>query len=132
MGRFEVPFPQFLDSTPNVYSGARLFFYASGTSTKLNTYSDRALSIPNTNPVVFNSAGRPAVDIFLQDLDYKVILSPATDTDPPGAPIWTADPVFARDSRLVAKTVTGSGSPTGVVAGTAGSASIIPDRRIFT
>src|SRR3954470_8842756 len=93
-GRFSVPYPQFLDSSPNVYSGARLFFYAAGTSTKLNTYSDRALTIANTNPVVLNSAGRPAVDIFLQDLDYKVVLAPATNTDPPGSAIWTADPVF--------------------------------------
>lgn len=126
-GRFVNPFPQFLDSTPEVRSGARLFFYAAGTSTKLNTYSDRGLTIANTNPVVLNSAGFPSVDIYLQDLDYKVVLAPATDSDPPAAPIWTADYVRARDSALIAKTVTGSGSPNGSVAGTAGSASILPD-----
>lgn len=126
-GRFVNPFPQFLDSTPEVRSGAKLFFYAAGTSTKLNTYSDRGLSIANTNPVVLNSAGFPSVDIYLQDLDYKVVLAPATDSDPPSAPIWTADYVRARDSALIAKTLTGSGSPNGSVAGTAGSASILPD-----
>lgn len=126
-GRFVNPFPQYLDATPTVRSGARLFFYAAGTSNKLNTYSDRGLSVANTNPIVLNSAGFPSVDIYLQDLDYKVVLAPATDSDPPSAPIWTADYVRSRDSALVAKTLTGSGSPNGSVAGTAGSASILPD-----
>lgn len=126
-GRFINPLPQFMDATPTMLSGAKLFFYATGTSTKLNTYSDSALSSANTNPVVLNSAGRPAVDIFLQDLNYKVVLAPSTDSDPPTSPIWTADPVSARDSKLIAKTLTGSGNPTGSVAGTAGSSSILPD-----
>lgn len=126
-GRFQNPYPQFSDSTPTMYSGAKLFFYAAGTATKQNTYSDRSLSSANTNPVVLNSAGRPAVEIWLQDLDYKVVLAPSTDTDPPTSPIWSSDYVRARDSALIAKTLTGSGSPSGVVAGTAGSASILPD-----
>ncbi len=126
-GRFVNPFPQYMDATPTVRSGAKLFFYAAGTSTKLNTYSDRGLSVANTNPIVLNSAGFPSVDIYLQDLDYKVVLAPATDSDPPTSAIWTADYVRARDSALVAKTLTGSGSPNGTVAGTAGSASILPD-----
>jgi hypothetical protein len=126
-GRFSNPFPQYLDATPEVRAGAKLFFYAAGTSTKLNTYSDRSLSSANTNPIVLNSAGYPSVDIYLQDLDYKVVLAPSTDSDPPASPIWTADYVNARDSKLIAKTITGSGSPNGSVAGTAGSSSILPD-----
>lgn len=125
--RFINPFPQFMDATPTMLSGAKLFFYATGSSTKLNTYTTKALSVANPNPIVLNSAGRASVDIFLQDLEYKVVLAPATDSDPPSSPIWTADPVAARDSALIAKTLTGSGSPNGSVAGTAGSASILPD-----
>lgn len=116
-----------MDQTPTVYAGAKLFFYATGTSTKLDTYSNKGLSIANPNPITLNSAGRSPVDIFLQDLEYKVVLAPATDTDPPTSPILTADPVSHRDSALIAKTLTGSGSPNGSVAGTAGSASILPD-----
>lgn len=126
-GRFVNPLPQFMDATPTMLSGAKIFFYASGTSTKQNTYSDSGLTSANTNPVVLNSAGRLPNDVFLQDFNYKVVLAPATDSDPPSSPIWTADPVNARDSKLIAKTLTGSGSPSGVVAGTAGSASILPD-----
>jgi hypothetical protein len=121
-GRFINPYPQFTDATPDVYSGGKLYFYASGTSTPLNTYTTKALSVANPNPVVLNSAGRPAVDIFLQDLEYKVVLKDSNDNI-----IWTADPVSHRDSLLVAKTVTGSGSPNGSVAGTAGSSSVLPD-----
>lgn len=126
-GRFINPYPQFFNATPTALSGAKLFFYAAGTSTKLNTYSDRGLSSANTNPIVLNSSGYPSVEIWLQDLDYKVVLAPSTDTDPPANPIWSSDYVRARDSALIAKTLTGSGSPSGVVAGTAGSASILPD-----
>lgn len=121
-GRFQNPYPQFEDSTPAVYSGGGLYFYATGTSTPLNTYTTKALSVANPNPVVLNSAGRPGVDIYLQDLEYKVVLKDASLNT-----IWTADPISHRDSGLVAKTVTGSGSPNGSVAGTAGSASILPD-----
>lgn len=121
-GRFSNPYPQFLDSTPNVYSGGTLTFYASGTSTLQSIYTDESLSTPASNPLTLNSAGRPAVDIFLQDLEYKVVLK---DSD--GNTIWTADPVSARDSSYIAKTLTGSGSPNGTVAGTAGSSTILPD-----
>jgi hypothetical protein len=121
-GRFINPFPQFTDATPDVYSGGKLYFYASGTDTPLNTYTTKALAVANPNPVVLNSAGRPAVNIFLQDLEYKVVLKDSSDNT-----IWTADPVSHRDSLLVAKTVTGSGSPNGSVAGTAGSSSVLAD-----
>lgn len=121
-GRFNNPYPQFLDSTPEAYAGGSLTFYASGTSTPQSVYSDEDLSTPLTNPVVLNAAGRAATDIFLQDLNYKVVLKDASDNV-----IWTADPVSARDSALIAKTLTGSGSPNGTVAGTAGSATILPD-----
>jgi hypothetical protein len=121
-GRFNNPYPQFLDSTPEAYDGGELYFYASGTSTPQAVYSDESLSTPITNPVVLNAAGRSATDIFLQDLEYKVVLK-----DADGNTVWTADPVSARDSSLIAKTITGSGSPNGTVAGTAGSGSILPD-----
>jgi hypothetical protein len=121
-GRFINPYSQFMDATPDVYSGGKLHFYATGTSTPLDTYTTKALAVANTNPIVLNSAGRPAVDIFLQDLEYKVVLTDSADNI-----IWTADPVSHRDSLLVAKTLTGSGTPNGSVAGTAGSSSVLPD-----
>ena len=114
--RFLNPYPQFLDSTPAVYSGGLLYFYASGTSSLLDTYSNEALSVANTNPVVLNSAGRPAVAIFLSNVAYKVVLK-----DSSGSEIWTIDPYYGTDFKSVTVTKVGSGSPTGSVAGTAGS-----------
>lgn len=122
MGRFVNPFPQFMDATPEMLAGGSLTFYASGTSTPLATYTTPALNIANPNPVPFDADGRISSPIFLLDRDYKVVLK-----DADGNEIWTADPVSSRDSKIVAKTLTGSGSPNGSVAGTAGSASILPD-----
>lgn len=117
------PDEQFYDGAGNPLSGAQLFFYATGTSTKQNTYSDSGLTIANTNPVVLDSSGR-AGSIFLQNLKYKVVLAPSTDTDPPTSPIWTMDPVYTSDVSTVAQFNSGSGNPNGNVAGTQGSAGV--------
>lgn len=122
--RFTEPLPQFVDSTGTPYSGAQLFFYSAGTSTKLTTYSDNTLATPNANPMVLDSFGRVPNAVFLQNLAYKVILAPATDTDPPSSPYWTQDQVYSSDFSAQAKFLSGSGSPTGTVAGTAGSAGV--------
>ena len=124
--RFSNPFPQFFNSIPQVLAGAKLFFYVAGTSTKLDTYSDSAETVPNTNPVVLNASGYPSTDIFLKNQAYKVVLASATDTDPPLSPVWTADNYYGTDLQTVVQTIPGSGSPTGVVAGTAGSAGVLP------
>lgn len=79
---------QVLDGNGDPYSGALLNFYETGTSTRLDTYSDNALSSANANPVVADSAGRFG-DIFLKPQDYKVVL-----TDSSGATtVDTFDPV---------------------------------------
>lgn len=119
--RFYSPNQQFADNTGLPYAGGSLAFYASGTSTPLATYSDSALTIANTNPVVLDSAGR-AGNIFLQNLAYKVVLSDANNNI-----IWTDDPVFSSDYSARAKFLSGSGSPNGTTAGTAGSSGIGAD-----
>lgn len=88
-------FPDFLnpaiDSSGNTISGAQLFFYRVGTSTKKNTFSDSAKTVANANPLVADSGGRFGDIFMLTDEQYKVILAPATDTDPPVSPIATWD-----------------------------------------
>lgn len=116
--RFYSPDQQFADSTGAPYAGGFLYFYATGTTTPLSTYTDSALSVANANPVVLDSAGR-AGSIFLQNLAYKVVLK---DVD--GVQIWTEDPVSTSDFTALAQLNSGSGSPNGVLAGTAGSAGI--------
>ncbi len=85
--RFNLPRITALDSNGDPISGAKLNFYESGTTVRLDTYSDAALSSANANPVVADSAGRFG-DIFLQASAYKVVLTDADDVA-----IWTADPV---------------------------------------
>ena len=84
--RFVLPYQTVIDGTGVPIPGALLNFYASGTSTRLTTYSDALLTVPNANPVAANAAG-VFPNIFLNG-NYKVIL-----TDSLNNQIWTADPV---------------------------------------
>ena len=72
-------------STP---SGAKLNFYEAGTTTRLATYTDSALSVAHTNPVVADGNGVFAA-IYLQNKEYKIVL---TDSD--DVVIWTVDPYY--------------------------------------
>src|SRR3989304_2272932 len=74
-------------------AGYQLFTYTAGTSTKLATYSNSALTIANTNPIILDAGGRATV--FLSASTYKFVLAPDDDTDPPTSPIWTVDNVQA-------------------------------------
>lgn len=84
---------QELDENGAPYAGAKMFFYAAGTTTKQDTYSNAAGSSANTNPVILDAAGRATV--FFQPLTYDVVLAPSTDTDPPASPIWTRSGIVA-------------------------------------
>jgi hypothetical protein len=83
---------QFINGIPA--TGAKLFFYAAGSSTKQTTYADEAGLIPQTNPIILDSRGEPAQPIWLTEgLEYKVVFTASTDTDPPTSPIWDVDNV---------------------------------------
>lgn len=76
-----------VSSTGAPLPGALLYWYATGTTTPLATYSDEALSTPNTNPVVADANGRfPA--IWLQSAEYKMILKTSD-----GVTVRTRDPI---------------------------------------
>lgn len=84
---------QELDANGAPYAGAKMFFYAAGTSTKQDTYSDANGVSANTNPVILDASGRAT--IFFQPLTYDVVLAPSTDSDPPVSPIWTRSGIAA-------------------------------------
>jgi len=87
-----IPWLSFFDGNGNPYAGAKLFVYAAGTTTKINTYSDVNLTTPNPNPITLDSAGRTPNAVYLSpQVAYKFVLAPATDTDPPTSPIRTQD-----------------------------------------
>jgi hypothetical protein len=69
-------------------SGAKLYFYATGTSTFKSTFTDATGSTANTNPVIANANGVfPA--IFLDGI-FNVALKDSNNVQ-----IWTADPVYS-------------------------------------
>ncbi|MCF4166325.1 hypothetical protein L2U69_11775 [Zavarzinia compransoris] len=109
--RFVAPYFVWQDASGVPLAGAKLYFYASGTSTPKATFADSDMSTPNANPVVSDATGRfPSV--FLAVGQYKVILHDADDIL-----VWSADPVTAREGEaleyLETTTVTGAGLATG-------------------
>lgn len=70
-------------------SAGQLFFYESGTNTLKTTYADVAETIPNTNPVILDAAGREP-DIWFQGT-AKVVLR--TSVDSGSVLVWERDPV---------------------------------------
>lgn len=94
MGRFTLPLAQVFDESGNLGAGFMLYFYQTGTSTLLNTYSDSGRTVPNTNPVVADAEGRFG-SIFLLDQPYKTVLR-----DEDGAEVWSADPVSSAVGEL--------------------------------
>ncbi|MEV5456543.1 hypothetical protein, partial [Streptomyces sp. NPDC052535] len=85
-GRFYDPNPVYFNLLSNQpVAGGFLTFYLQGTTTPKGTWSDSALTIPNTNPVPLDSSGRANVNIWLSGA-YTVRL-----TDSQGAVIWVRD-----------------------------------------
>jgi hypothetical protein len=77
-----------LDATGTPMAGALLYSYAAGTATPLATYSDAALTTPNSNPVVANSGGL-FPPIYLSNTGYKFDLQSSAAVS-----LFTSDPVY--------------------------------------
>lgn len=75
---------QFFTSNGDPCASCTLTTYAAGTTTPIATYTDSALTTPNANPIVLDSAGRAT--IFVSATSYKFLLKTVA-----GATIWTAD-----------------------------------------
>lgn len=86
MARYSNSVPQILDSNGDPIVGAKKYFFEPGSSTLKTIYSDSALTLATTNPVVSDSSGR-FPDIFL-DGTYKEV-----QEDENGVTLWTRDPV---------------------------------------
>jgi len=91
---YKLPIARQFTDQGTVAVGYQKFFYETGTTTKKSIFSDEALTIPLTNPVLSDANGYYP-QIFLQGTgdDYKTVMATDTDTDPPTSPIWTADPI---------------------------------------
>lgn len=84
------PFYQAFDDNGLPLNGGLLYFYRTGTTTPLNTYSDSGLTSANANPVVANSSGRFGPIYFGSAFNYKAILKTSANVT-----IATFDPIFS-------------------------------------
>ena len=68
---------QYFDNNGEPLDGGKLFFYVGGSFTvQKTTYSDSAGTVPNSNPIVLDSSGRPTVDIFITESEpYNMTVS---------------------------------------------------------
>lgn len=83
------PLHQFFDANGDPLDSGTLTFYAAGTTTPQDAYSDASLSTPVSNPYTLTAAGRTSTAIYLSSsLSYKILLK-----DSAGSTIWTVDHV---------------------------------------
>lgn len=69
--------------------GAKLYWYVGGSTTPINTYADRGLTVANSNPVLADGVAR-FPQIWLADgTNYKWVLTASNGT--PASPIITQD-----------------------------------------
>ena len=89
---FVLPRANVFDANGTLEAGAKVFFYAVGTSTKQNTYTTAALSVAHSNPVVADAYGKlPAIFLDPTVGAYKIVIATSDDSDPPVSPIETVD-----------------------------------------
>jgi hypothetical protein len=114
--RFFNPNVQYFDNSGNPLAGGFLYFYTTGTSTPVDTYSESTATTPNANPVVLDSAGRAGHIFLSSSVTYKVVCK-----DSAGNTIWTADPFVDPAANVTAAVQAIAGNPNGSLAGNAGS-----------
>lgn len=78
MTRSVNPAPQYLDSNGDPIAGGKMFFFESGTNTDKATFKDQSETIPNTQPVILDAAGRLPSVFFTGSA--KQVLNTADDT----------------------------------------------------
>ena len=88
MSRNINPAPQFLDVNGDPLAGGKMYYFKTGTSTPLTTYSDEDESTPNENPVTLDASGR-LPNVFFTG-SAKQVLKDANDVQ-----VWERDPVSA-------------------------------------
>lgn len=63
-----------------VLAGGKLYTYVAGSTTPAATYTDSTGTVPNSNPIVLDSAGRPPQEIWLlYGTAYKFVVKTSAD-----------------------------------------------------
>jgi hypothetical protein len=73
---------QFLDNNGKPLSGGKIFTYDAGTTTPQTTFTSRTGLVPNTNPIILDSAGRTPEQIWATEgVLYKYVVKTANDVE---------------------------------------------------
>lgn len=99
--RAPLPFVQPVNGAGVPFPAGKLFFYTANTTTPLDTFTDFALTTPNTNPVIADANGMFPV-IYLGSGTYDVILKNSSDVQQ-----WVAEDVAAAAIAAASTTVAG-------------------------
>lgn len=87
MTQFRSPVIQAYNVSESCLPGAKLYFYAAGTTTFQDTYRNARLTIKNENPVIANSWGF-FPDIYLGASNYNIVMTDKDDNQ-----IFSLDPL---------------------------------------
>lgn len=110
---------QFFDNNGIPLSGGLIYTYQAGSSTPLATYTDVNGTTANANPIVLNSSGRLANEIWLTyGYFYKFVLK-----DSSGSTIGTYDNLYGI---VGVQTAVGTTIPTGMISLWYGSIGSVP------
>lgn len=110
---------QFFDNNGIPLSGGLIYTYQAGSSTPLATYTDINGTVANANPIVLNSSGRLANEIWLTyGYFYKFVLK-----DSSGSTIGTYDNLYGI---VGVQTAVGTTIPTGMISLWYGSIGSVP------
>lgn len=88
IGMSPVPRIQFFNASGVPLAGGKLWTYAAGTSTQLNTWADASGTVPNPDPIVLDAGGFATIYLSTTQI-YKFVLY-----DSLGNLIWSQDDVF--------------------------------------
>lgn len=81
-----MPKAQFFDANGNPLASGKVYTYAAGTSTPLDSYTDSTGGTPNANPVILDAGG--FANIWLGTSAYKIVVKTSADVE-----VWTVDQV---------------------------------------
>lgn len=72
---------QLFDNNGDPLTGGKVFTYAAGTTTNQTTYTNASGSVPHSNPIILDAAGRvPGGEIWLTDGSvYKFVITDSTN-----------------------------------------------------
>jgi hypothetical protein len=109
-----LPKLQFFDANGNPLVGGRLYTFAAGTTTPLDTYTDATGTIAASNPIVLN--GRGECEVWLGGAPYKFRLETSA-----GVEVWTVDDVTQANADQLPYTPAATSLLNGVVTTVSGA-----------